>query len=174
MAAPGNSQSKEKKQTQTLQCKKCCMFSHLCKTKEEDLHVCCSFCKKTDCDIRCCDDPNECKYITTPEECIKFSFTRGEVDMKEYAKYNKIYPHNKKDLALIKEYRDEKENSKKPRGRKPKKEQVAEEKIIVVQEPVKRGRGRPPKVIVKQEEVTPQPVKRGRGRPPKNKEGENK
>lgn len=173
MARSKSTSEKDPKQQSTLN-KKCCMFSHLCKTKEEDLHVCCSFCKKTDCDLRCCDNPNECKYITTPEECIKFSFIRGEVDMKEYAKYNKIYPHNKKDLALIKEYREEKENNKKPRGRKPKKEQVIEEKIIVVQEPVKKGRGRPPKIVVKQEEVTLQLVKRGRGRPPKNKEGENK
>ena len=129
MAKSKSTSEKYPKQQSTLN-KKCCLFSHLCKTKEEELHVCCSFCKKTDCEIRCCDDINDCKYIMTPEEYIKFSFTRGEVDIKEYAKYNKTYPHNKKDLDLIKEYK--KENNKKPK--------TEQKKEIKSSEPVKRGK----------------------------------
>lgn len=145
--------------------KKCCLFSHLCNGKEEEMHICCSFCKKVDCDIRCCDSIESCKFIMTPEEFKStFSGSRHDIDLKEYSKYEKTYPHRKEDLKLIEEFKEQKEPKK--RGPKPKPKE--EKKVTIPPTETKRGRGRPPKETKIETIETSAPIKRGRGRPPKN------
>ena len=74
--------------------KNCCIYAGGCHTREHQLHICCAFCKKVTCEIRCLDlekDPN-CSYLVSYDE-----YATDET-REEYKKYNKIYKGKKEDF----------------------------------------------------------------------------
>ena len=112
-----------------LEGKTSCLVINFCEWK----HRCCHFCKKETCILKCKDDIATCKYLTeTIEEKPKETKKSEPIKAKPLIMYGKTAIETKK------------EPKKAVAKRGPKKKEVVSEETKPI-EPIKRGRGRPPK-----------------------------
>lgn len=113
-----------------LEGKTSCLVTNFCEWK----HRCCHFCKKETCIMKCKDDIATCKYLTeTIEEKPKETKKAEPIKAKKpIVTYGETAVETKEELKKVVTKRGPK-----------KKENTSEEAKPI--EPIKRGRGRPPK-----------------------------